>query len=122
MIQEKRRFTRIPFKVKTEMRVGKILYTTEIIDNLSIGGCRLPVNAIFARGMSCQIRILLTGSDTGLDLKIDGEIARCDSKTVAVKFKHIDPDSLFHLKNVIRYNSVDPDVVEDEIFKYPTPR
>ena len=122
MIQEKRRFTRIPFKVKTEMRVGKILYTTEVIDNLSIGGCRLPVNAIFDLGMACQIRILLTGSSTDLDVRIDGEIIRCDGNTVAVKFKHIDPDSLFHLKNVIRYNSVDPDVVEDEIFKYPMPR
>lgn len=122
MIQEKRRFTRIPFKVKAEMRVGKILYSAEVIENLSIGGCLLPINAVFERGTTCQIRILLTGSSSDLDVKIDGDITRCDANTVAVKFTHIDPDSLFHLQSIVRYNSPDPDAIEEEIVKHPTPR
>jgi len=121
MIQEKRRFTRISFKVKAEMRVGNILYAAEVIENLSIGGCLLPINAVFDRGTSCQIRILLTGSSSDLDVKIDGEIRRCDKNAVAVKFTHIDPDSLFHLQSIVRYNSPDPDAVEKEIINHPTP-
>jgi hypothetical protein len=50
---------------------------------------------------------------------IEGEISRCDPGAVAVKFTRIDIDSLFHLHNIIRYNSPDPDKVEKEIHEHP---
>ncbi len=122
MLQEKRRFTRVPFKVKTEMRVGNIRYAAEGIENLSIGGCLLPIRATLDPGTSCRIRILLSGTSSDLKIKINGEITRCDRDAIAVKFTHIDPDGLFYLQGIVRYNSSDPEAVEEEITKYPTPR
>ena len=54
-----------------------------------------------------------------MNVSIRGEIIRCQDGIVAVKFTGIDPDSLFHLQNIIRYNSADPDIIEQEIKERP---
>ena len=120
MIQEKRRFTRIPFRVKAEIYVEDISYPVEKIENLSVGGCLLPIETIFEPGTPCRINILLTETDSDLMVKVEGVITRCSPEGAAVRFTHIDPDSLLHLKSIVRYNTLDPDAVEMEITKHPT--
>ena len=66
-----------------------------------------------------KLKIMLSGTAEGIAVNIDGEIIRCDDDAVAIKFTRIDPDSLFHLQNIIRYNSPDADAIEDEIHKHP---
>ncbi len=119
MDEEKRRFTRVPFKVQVEMAADDILYHTTQIKNLSLGGCLLPISAELEAGTLCQIRIQLSGASSDMEVRVDGEITRGDSGAVAVSFTRINPDSLFHLQNIIRYNSTDPDQVEWEIFNHP---
>ncbi|MBU0988348.1 MAG: PilZ domain-containing protein [Proteobacteria bacterium] len=116
---EKRRFTRVPFKVKVEMTVNKVLYWADGIDNLSVGGCLLPVEADLETGTTCHLKILLSGTNSELSVQVDGEIIRCESGAVAVKFVQIEPDSLFHLRNIVRYNYPDSEKVEQEISKHP---
>lgn len=119
MSYEKRRFTRVPFKVKAEMTVNGVLYSVEEINNLSVGGCLLPIMEYIEPGTVCQVRILLSGISSDLSVRTDGKILRCDPGELAIKFTHIDPDSLFHLQNIVRYNSPDPELVEQEIRKNP---
>ena len=52
-------------------------------------------------------------------VKVKGSIVRCDRGTVAIKFTHIDPDSLFHLQKIAQYNSPDPDRTEQELQEHP---
>ena len=119
MSDEKRRFTRIPFKVKAEINLAGKLQTVEEINNLSVGGCMLPIVAQLEPGTSCKVRILLGGTADEVAVNIDGEVVRCLPDAVAVKFTRIDPDSLFHLQNIIRYNSPDADAIDNEIDKHP---
>ena len=119
MDEDKRRFTRVPFKVQVEMTVDDILYHTAQIKNLSLGGCLLPISAELKAGTLCQIRIQLSGASSDMEVRVAGKITRCDSDAVAVSFIRINPDSLFHLQNIIRYNSTDPDQVECKIFYHP---
>ena len=49
MSEERRRFTRIPFRVKAEMTVSDVLYKAEEISNLSVGGCLLPIRWVWGR-------------------------------------------------------------------------
>lgn len=121
MSKEKRRFTRVAFGVKADMTVEDVLYRAEGIDNLSLGGCRLPIRSSLTPGHRCSLRIFLTGTNNGMNLSIEGEIMRVDPEGVALRFTHIDPDSLFHLKEIIRYNSSDPDSIEREISDNPLP-
>ena len=52
-------------------------------------------------------------------IRIEGEIIRTTPEGLAIKFVRIDPESLFHLQNVIKYNSPDADTIESEIIKNP---
>jgi len=119
MADNKRRFTRIPFKMDTELMVQGEVYKAEDISNLSIGGCVLPIVAELEPETACQLKIILNGIADGISINVDGEIIRSDQDTIAVKFTRIDPDSLFHLQNIVRYNSPDADTIEDEINKHP---
>ncbi len=118
MSEDNRRFTRIPFKMNTEVIVNEQTYTDNIT-NLSVGGCLLSVNVDLQPGTSCLVKISLEGSSDAIAISIEGEIIRTTHEGLAVKFVRIDPESLFHLQNIIRYNSPDADIIENEIFKHP---
>ncbi len=119
MSSERRRFSRIPFRVKAEMTADDAFYSVDSIDSLSVGGCLLPIKADIKLGTGCNVRILLTGTSSELVIRIDGEINRCTPEGVAIKFTRIDPDSLIHLQNIILYNSPDSHLVEKEIHDHP---
>jgi hypothetical protein len=59
------------------------------------------------------------GASSDLTIKVEGEVVRTTDNQIAVKFVRIEPDSLFHLQNIILYNAADPDVVEREIDARP---
>jgi len=46
MTDEQRRFSRVSFRVRAEMTVNNVLYSSEEINNLSVGGCLLPIQNI----------------------------------------------------------------------------
>lgn len=119
MSDEKRRFTRIPFKVKAEMTANNELYFANEIQDLGVGGCLLPVDADLEPGTECHLKILISSTNSDLSIQVDGKIIRSDSGSLAVRFTGIDPDSLFHLQNIILYNSRDTEKVEQEISKHP---
>ncbi len=119
MGKNKRRFTRVHFKVRAEMTVNDVAYATDSIGNLGVGGCLMPVSGEMTAGDSCTVRIFLIGASSELEIKMDGEIIRSTPGETAVKFTGIDPDSLYHLQNIILYNSDDPGIVEKELNEHP---
>ena len=119
MSDDNRRFTRIPFKMNTEMIIDDQTFSTKDITNLSVGGCLLPIKDEFETGTECQIKITLEGTTDEMAIQIEGEIIRTTQEGLAINFVKIDPESLFHLQNIVRYNSPDADVIENEINKHP---
>lgn len=119
MADESRRFSRIPFSMHTELEVNGEKYKVEEITNLSVGGCLLPLHPDLETGTECTITITLAGTADNIAVTIEGEVVRTSPRGIAVKFVRIDPDSLFHLHNIIRYNSPDADAIESEIQKHP---
>jgi len=119
MDDEKRRFARIPFRVKAEMTINNRLYSTATINNLSVGGCLLPIEADVETGTKCHLKVFLSGTNSELTVQVAGKVIRCESGAVAIKFTEIEPDSLFHLHNIIRFKFPDTEQVEKEIKNYP---
>ncbi len=119
MSDEKRRFTRVRFRVQAEITVNETTYATDQIKDLSIGGCLLPINSDLNAGSECIVKILMSGASSELTLQVEGKIIRCDQGTVAIKFTGIDPDSLLHLQNIVLYNSSNVQSVEEEIQRNP---
>jgi hypothetical protein len=48
-------------------------------------------------------------------LRITALVARADGERMAVQFQEMDLDSIFHLKNILYYNSGDPDRIDREL-------
>ena len=119
MVDEKRKFTRVSFRAQAEMTCNDVLYGTGEVNNLSMGGCLLKINEDLAIGGDCQLSIFLNEESMELAIRVKGTILRSENGYVAVKFTNIDPYSLFHLKNIIRYNSIDLDTIEQEILDNP---
>lgn len=119
MSVEKRRFSRIPFRVNAEVTVDNVLYPVSEITNLSIGGGFFPTGADIVSGASCHVKIILNGASSELSINVSGQVLRSSSGSTAIQFTSIDPDSLFHLQNIIRYNASDPDSIENEIRSHP---
>lgn len=119
MESDKRRFTRFPLKMNARLCVNKDSYNVDMFSNLSIGGCLLPILADLAPDTPCSLIIKLGMSESELTIKIEGIIIRSDHGDVAVKFIGIDPDSLFHLQMLARYNSTEPEKIEEEIKQHP---
>lgn len=119
MSEEKRRFSRIPFKVNAEITSNDKVFLVDEIINLSIGGGFFPIDEHLDSGTSCRIEIILEGSSSELSIYVSGEVIRSLPEGVAIQFIRIDPDSLFHLQNIIRFNAPDPDTIEKEINQHP---
>jgi len=117
MADEKRRFSRIFFNVQAKIAINGTVYTVERIANLSIGGCLLEVEKEFAPGTNCTFTIVLPGMAP--EVEIQGEIVRTGDGELGLKFTTIEPENLFHLQNIIRYNAEDPDAIEEEIDEHP---
>jgi hypothetical protein len=119
MNQEKRRFSRITFQMKAELEVNNTTYAFDSITNLSVGGCLFELATEFPIGTDCQVLIVLNPADRRMNVRAAGRIVRSGGETVSVQFTAIEPESLHHLQNIIRYNASDPDVIEDEIKDHP---
>lgn len=115
---EKRRFTRIGFNMAAELTVDEQIHTFSHVGNLSVGGCLFETPETMTVGAPCRFWLPLEPADPELGVEVFGEITRCDGETVSVRFTRIDPQSLFHLQNIIRYNASDPDQVENEISEH----
>jgi len=118
-MDNKRRFTRVPFKAQTHIDFQHTAFTVGEIYNLGIGGCLLQIDTNMKPGSRCYITIRLSETDEKVSVRVEGEVVRSVSGLLAMKFIQIDPDSLFHLRNIIRYNAQDTLAVEQEIEKHP---
>lgn len=113
MTPEKRRFSRIAFNVEATLEVDGTVHAVDCIVNLSVGGCMLEIKEKIVLGADCTFTILLPQMNPGV--VVFGEVVRVDESRVSIKFTKIDPENLFHLQNVIRYNADNPNVIDKEI-------
>lgn len=119
MKDENRRFSRISFKVHAELALAGASHAVQEISSLSVGGCLLPLALETEQGTPCRLTIRLEGTAEEVAVAAEGKVIRSGPDGVAVQFTRIDPDSLFHLQNIIRYNAPDADLIEFELSRHP---
>ncbi len=115
MPNEKRRFTRVAFRVRAILFANDVRYHADEIENISMGGCLLPLDAGPPPGSPCRLRISMTGTTSNLSVEAEGDVIRNLPHAVAIKFTQIPSDSMFHLRNIILYNALDTHKVENEL-------
>ena len=116
-MQNNRKRLRINLNSKIRISSAELSSDTMQIDNISHNGIALKGSFPAPKGTKCNIELMLPGEETTV-LKVCGVIIRNDDENLAIEFSTIGYDSFDHLRNLIMYNSDDPQAVEFE-FEYP---
>ncbi|MBI5095149.1 MAG: PilZ domain-containing protein [Candidatus Hydrogenedentes bacterium] len=112
--RNRREFTRIPIKVGVEVRCDSGVVLTGVVSDLSLNGLLLAASEGAPVGARCDMRLRLDGGGEILTVEAKGQITRSDAEGMAITFDQVDADSFEHLRNLVLYNSSDPDRVSDE--------
>jgi hypothetical protein len=114
-MENRRSKTRVHFETRVIIRTAE----TEIVSqassrDISLKGVFVLTDRSLPVDTPCDVEILLTGSSTRLSIRVQGHVARQDGDGLGIIFESIDPDSYFHLRNLLMYNAPDPDAIEEE--------
>ncbi len=111
-----RQQTRVPFSTQVAL-------TTPERELTAPGDCRdISMNGIFLRtderlplGSLCRLAVCLSGSSSRFELHLGGVVRRHDADGMGIHFTDYDLDSYIHLRNLVRLNAADSDLVDNEI-------
>lgn len=109
-----RKFSRVPFQVLATVSAGGRSFKGQV-ENLSMNGLFLLTGERLPLGEPVEIELLLAGVTPELKIACSGHVSRLQDNGIGLQFEKVDLDSYTHLKNIIAYNTADPDKVMDEI-------
>jgi hypothetical protein len=109
---DRRKKLRVDFKTNIILKTDQSeIHIEGSSKDLSLKGIFVHTREEAVLGTKCQIEVNLTGMTEPLSLCMQGKIIRKDLNGIAVEFDSMDLDSYTHLKNLVRYNTADPDDV-----------
>ena len=107
----RRRNTRVPFQATVNLRFAGGEYLQCETRDLGVRGVFVVGVQGPAAGEACETELCLSGTSSRICLAMEGLVARTDGEGLALHFTGMDFDSFFHLRNIIYYNSGDPDAL-----------
>ncbi|MBU0483708.1 MAG: PilZ domain-containing protein [Proteobacteria bacterium] len=114
----KRHNTRVPFQATVDLVFADRAYDNLETGNLSMKGVFVPNISGHQVGECCDMVLHLSGTSSDVLVKMKGKVVRVDDGGIGLGFYEIDLDSFYHLKNIVYYNSGNPDVLEDEFLDF----
>ncbi|NDY43603.1 PilZ domain-containing protein [Dissulfurirhabdus thermomarina] len=120
--RDNRRNVRVPFRRSVVLRAleGELEpIESDRTRDISLRGVYCYCDRRFPVGTACEVELRLSGTSSELSLRIEGEVARVDEEGLAVAFRGMDLDSLFHLKNILYYNTGRPELIDEELAASP---
>ena len=116
MGDEKRKNTRVSFNTHVVLKCNEVeIMAVAGSKDISMKGIFVETDRKLPVGTQCDVGILLSGTTSTLSLSMKGIIVRDTPTGMGIHFESIEVDSYYHLKNLIMYNSSNPDAIEDEI-------
>ncbi len=119
--RERRKNVRVIFRSSVSVtevdeagRKGRTVVSEETRD-ISLKGVYVPTDEPLDPGTECLVELRLLGESSELILRMHGQVVRTDDSGMAVTFSRMDIDALIHLKNILYYNSGDPERIDAEL-------
>jgi len=110
----RRKNSRVAFHATASLSLAGARYEQCETRDLSLKGVFVVGVHGHALGAQCDMVLCLTGTTSNLCLQMKGEVTRVEPDGLGLRFKEIDLDSFYHLKNILYYNSDNPDQLDDE--------
>jgi c-di-GMP-binding flagellar brake protein YcgR len=118
--RERRKHTRISINMNAELQAGNEIYRGKV-KNISFSGgfiyCADAANLII--GETCSLKLILQPEPHTNIVAFQCKIIRTDATGVGIKLTRVDMDGYQKFKNLMVYNTPDPDSLLDELNKYP---
>jgi len=118
-MNNRRRRTRVPFHTRVRFIIqGKALVSSDSKD-LSLTGVYFLTDLRPEEEATGEVEITLGLGIHPLTLRFKGVVARADENGIGVRFLEMDPAAFAHLKNLLYYNTGNPEAIDAEIIHYP---
>ena len=114
-MKNKRKNSRVPFQVIIGLDFPDQSHTECETADLSLKGVFVLGVTGHKPGENCLVSLRLVGSTSHLTLHMKGTVVRVEENGLALHFYEMDLDSFFHLKNILYYNSENPDTLDEEL-------
>jgi len=118
---EQRKHIRVPFKtvaylwsLKQDAKEIRCDQTRDI----SLKGLYCYSDIKFSTGTHCELELHLTSTSSKLVLFFKGRVVRTDEKGMGIRFEEMDLDSFLLLKNILNYNTGDPEQIDRKLTGY----
>lgn len=103
---------RVDFRTRIVVTIASSGITLEgDSSNLSVKGIFVKTDEKIPVDAQCAVKIYFSGTSVPLCLSVAGTVVRSEPTGIAIAFNGIDLDSYAELRNIVRYNSQDPDAV-----------
>jgi len=109
----KRKMSRVNFRVDALINYNDMKKVCSVRD-LSLSGIYLATDLDIAIGENVKLTVKIISDSTTGELYLSGIIVRKDSDGLALEFSDLPIDSYLFLRNVVVYNSGDPETIDQE--------
>jgi hypothetical protein len=111
----RREFTRVPIQLNVEVTPTQAGNTSYQVKDVSLKGLYLHCENPLPVGAACRVALLLGDKDNPVRIEVGGKVARVDKTGMGLEITDIiGVQSFEHLRNLVLYNSPDPNQVEQE--------
>jgi hypothetical protein len=117
MMQNKRHFSRVGFKVSALLQSEGVAIKGEVKD-VSLRGMYLITDELLPEGTPVEITIYLSASEPPIVINVSGVVARLVPGGIGCAFDKMDVDSFTHLRSIISYQGGDESKVMSEFTEY----
>ena len=107
---ERRRHKRVDFSTRIRVLLDAENRQIDLVGDskdLSLKGIYILTDERVDEGTKCSLKIFLTGGVEDIELKMESTVARVEKNGLGIRFDSMDVDSFTHLKNIVKYNSID---------------
>lgn len=113
-MDERRQFSRILFDANAYLADGQQTWRTIILD-LSLNGAlvKMPEEAELAKHQQLRLEFVLPESDVQLVMEV--EIVHKESHSLGLQCRHIDVESISHLRRIMELNIGDAELLNREL-------
>jgi hypothetical protein len=119
MMQERRNFSRVDFRVSALLQSEGVAIKAEVRD-VSLHGLYLETPELLPLGTPVELTIYLSSTPDPIVINVSGVVARLVPGGIGCAFEKIDVDSFAHLRSIIAYQGGDESRVMAEFAEYYT--
>lgn len=112
--QDQRQFTRITFDSPVYLSNGQSTWQSELVD-ISLNGVLIDTPAGWDGAVGDQFKLTLDLNDSDIEIRMEVEVAHMENQHIGFHCKHIDLDSITHLRRLVELNVGNTEILNREL-------